>query len=126
MMGEMSEYYGIEAEIHEMCAPRSRPQPTATIWVTRKGDRIAVKDMGDQHLVNTIRMLRRSGEVSKMRDTFAVGGYLDSDPPDGAAIAAEGELNELMDMGVDDYLSLKVVTFAAMLTEAKRRNLVVE
>lgn len=32
------------------------------IWVTQTGDKLALKDMGDSHLVNTIKMLQRNEE----------------------------------------------------------------
>ena len=37
-----------------------RKKPTKTIWVTKDGQPIHVKDMTDSHLVNTIRFLKRS------------------------------------------------------------------
>ena len=37
----------------------NRKEPTKTIWVTKDGQSIRVKDMTDSHLVNTIRFLKR-------------------------------------------------------------------
>lgn len=45
------------------------------IWTTRDGTKIPVRDMTDSHLLNTIRMLRRSGANENGGDsTYTIGG----------------------------------------------------
>lgn len=41
-----------------------------SVWTTRDGKRVAIRDMGDQHLLNTIRVLRAMSPVgTKFRTT---------------------------------------------------------
>lgn len=98
------------------------PQLTKTIWVTKDGQHIPVKQMTDSHLVNTIRMLRRYAEPRKAAHEMALDAYM-VDAPDGAADAANGELVQLENMDIDEYIEGEIITFPAMLAEAKRRGL---
>lgn len=103
-----------------------RPNPTLKVWVTKSGERIAVKDMSDSHLVNTIRMLRRWGTVAKLAAWFQIRVYLDGDPPDGAFDCASMEERRLDEMPVDEFIARSVITFAAMLKEAQKRRIGVQ
>lgn len=98
---------------------------TATVWVTREGQQIAVRDMGDQHLVNTIRMLRRIAPLVPLMmisECLQMDRYI-VDAPDGAAMACEAEAAALSDMTDDEYLNRHYVTLPAMLAEAEKRGL---
>lgn len=104
-MGEMADYYGyedprwIDAELEELNNVQQPfkndpPLPTKTIWVTREGERIPVRDMTDSHLHNTITMLRRQSPAA----VFV------PDSPDA-------------------YIIASCPTFVAMLAEAQQRGL---
>ena len=127
--GDDGPSYGKSLEIEALAdahgplrRPALKPKPTKTTWVTREGDRIAVKDMTDDHLVNTIRFLRRNGERAKDAAMFAALAYADSAPM-YASDAAANEADRLTEMWIDDYLLERMPTFAAMLDEAGRRGL---
>ena len=140
-MGEMAEYYleqedpfepdetywrGGKPEPEDWGVPplvEPRPKPTATIWVTREGERVAVRGMDNQHLVNTIRMLRRNAPKMMAAEELSLYAYLDSDPPDGAYDCASGALSELDEMDADEFLEATVPTFVALLAEAEKRGL---
>lgn len=114
-MGEYEEHYAL-------CNP-SPPKPTTTVWVTRDGQQVAVRDMSDQHLVNTIRMLRRKAPRMMVATELSLYAYLDSDPPDGAADCAESALREMEETDADEFLEGTVPTFRALLAEAEKRGL---
>lgn len=114
-------------------APDTSPEPT---WTTRDGRVILVVDMGDQHLANTIAMLRRKNRGvaayrvirARHREALALCSYLGDDPPDGAAMAAEEELGELLSRPItdrerDDALGKVYPTFATLVAEARRRSM---
>lgn len=109
----------------------SKVEPTATVWVTKDGTQIAVVDMGDDHLRNTIRMLRRNVEHYRMELVVQMGAYIEN-APDGAAMACELEADELADLDFDDpededgFLSAHVKPYKLMLKEARRRKLNLE
>jgi hypothetical protein len=116
-MGEMSDYYleqGIGDEFYE-----DRPQPTATTWVTRDGQRIPVSDMSDAHLVNTIRYLRRTASLALM-------DHLNKCIDSGTRSIWEDVPEEAFDEAEDISLKASVPTFRAMLAEAEKRGLKVE
>lgn len=132
MMGEMAEYNlerigedEPEDDDEETSAPppTPKPKPTKTIWVTRDGQRIPVKDMTDSHLINTIRLLRGNALPFKIGELKPLSHYIANDPPDGAYDAAMMEIDQLVEMDDDEYLSARIPTFDAMLAEAKRRKL---
>ena len=83
-------------------------------WKTRDGREVDVADMADDHLVNTLRMLRRNGFVS----TSTLNFYLFGPSPegDGAQLAFDRELSELMNRKPLDVMS-------NMESEAEKRGL---
>ena len=92
---------------------------TKTIWVTKEGERIHVREMGDQHLVNTIRYLRRVGSQAKMAleiESPNLNGEM-------AQFFAERAHDKLLDMSLDEFLESEVETWPALLAEAERRKL---
>jgi hypothetical protein len=113
-MGEYEEAYGNDPP---------PPQPTKTVWVTRSGQQIKVRDMTNSHLINTVRYLRRAVHIQLMQEVISLGAYLETNLPDGAYSAALNAENDLLDMDGDDYLEMEIPTWPALLAEAKRRGL---
>lgn len=119
MMDQVMEVCGVNDFIPES---ESRSKPTATVWVPRDGQRIPVRDMGDQHLINTIRMLRRKAPFMMMNELRQMDRYI-RDAPDGAAMGCESEADALINLSDDEYLSRTLPTFPALLAEAEKRGL---
>ena len=96
---------------------------TKTIWETRDGQRIRVRDMDDSHLVNTVRYLRRRFE--KLAEFEALRMMLGPRPRgDIAQMAFDQEIDHLLDpWTVDQLLEDRVVTWPALLAELERRGL---
>lgn len=117
-MGDMADYYGIKADGYDR-----RLKPTATIWVTREGERVKVKDMEDSHLISTIRCLRRHAPRMMAAVKMSLYSYLGSEPPDGAYDCADSAVSELAEMDADEYLEGTVPTFSALMAEAEKRGL---
>jgi len=88
-------------------------------WTTRDGETIEVRDMSDQHLVNTIRYLRRSSAPFVMRKMLGVLSMLDQSDSDTVHMVAESELTNLM---VDPMSALPSV-YNEMVSEATSRGL---
>ncbi|MCK5612576.1 hypothetical protein KAR91_62470 [Candidatus Pacearchaeota archaeon] len=65
------------------------------LWKTRAGTKIRICDMTDKHLNNTIKMMFRSYEAMLYKEWGQLMSYFESDPPDGAYMAASGELGDL-------------------------------
>lgn len=55
-MGDMADYYGVEAEY-------GTPIWTPKIWKTKDGRKIPYQDLGNTHLLNILKMLRRSAII---------------------------------------------------------------
>jgi hypothetical protein len=96
---------------------------TKTIWVTKEGSRIRVRDLEDSHLLNIIRLLRRNAGRHMLGLEISVLAYLKSDPPDGAYSAAEDGYADLLESDVDQFLHETCPTWPALLAEAERRKL---
>lgn len=103
---------------------RKRPiggfKPT---WKTKEGKVVAIRDMTDSHLKNTVAMLRRNVGAFEATIRDGIWGYLVGDPPDGAAMAAEGALAELDEADDDDIIAACVDVFPLLVKETKKRGL---
>jgi hypothetical protein len=86
---------------------------TSDVWITKDGRRIPVKEMSDEHIVNTIRMLRRKGGVT-VDEFLGMCVAVASVNGEMAQYAAEGE--------IADARVLPPV-FDALLDEASARGL---
>lgn len=119
-MGEMAEYYAEQ----QLCDEFSKPQvePDENHWVTRDFRRIAVVDMEDTHLYNTIRMVRRNVEMYKAQETLEMGRYMEN-APDGAYDACALEQRQLEEMDREEYLHRRIKPYKRMLAEAERRKI---
>ena len=100
------------------------------IWTTKDGRRVHVGKMEDEHLLNTIALLRRRNRnhvASAVFNRALRAGSYATDAPDGAAMVAEEYVSHLMHgCHDDDILAEALPIFATMLTEAHRRGLLKE
>jgi len=99
--------------------------PTKTVWVTKDGQRIPVRDMEDDHVVNTIRLLRRSAAGARLKeldDAFSCLTFLNGDM---AQMAVEQEIAGMMCQDDENWLKDHVPTYRALISEAARRGLAV-
>ena len=69
-------------------------------WTTRDGEVIPISDMSDQHIINTMRMLRRRANdrdvLQQLEDSALSMLEYAASAPDGASMAAEGEAAGLL------------------------------
>jgi hypothetical protein len=82
-------------------------------WKIKDGRKIRIKDMEDQHLINTIRMLNRQFELAKLNTPFP------NFSGDMAQFYAEAEFDAFMDSTVEEYLPI----YVDLEEELYRRNL---
>ena len=92
-------------------------------WRTRDGREILIAEMGDAHLVNTIKLLRRRADAFRMAGAVQMWAYAE-DAPDGAAAAAEMGAEHLLEWADDDEVVAEFVpSFPVLLKEAERRGI---
>ena len=91
-------------------------------WTTKDGHKIRICDMEDNHLVNTIKMLRRFGEHMKGR---AEAFYITYPQPQGdmAQYYFDREFDQVMASTYEDYVP---ETYNNLLMEAERRGIRLE
>lgn len=90
-------------------------------WKTKDGDVLNIKEMSDNHLINTIKFIKRNTDnyVEKMQ-TF----YLTCTEPNGqmAQDCFDREFEEVMDLDSEELLENNSA-YKTMLKELNRRNL---
>lgn len=91
-------------------------------WITAKGERIAVIDMTDDHLANTIRLLRRRAPALMLAMLIPMGQY-QATAPEGASDAIDMEMTQILAMSDNEILIWKVPPYKTMVFEAARRGL---
>ena len=91
------------------------------VWVQRDGTPIKVKDMGDTHLINTIRMLQRA--AGHIYDREVISAYLYATEPGGdmAQDMFDQEFDRALEREPWDWLK-DTPLVSAMFKELKRRR----
>lgn len=94
-------------------------------WVMKDGNKIRIRDMTDNHLVNTIKFLlrRTSALILRNQRAFLGGGYPQGEAAQDAYDREERYWNEITS---HELLVESCVPFPFMLKEAERRGLDME
>ena len=92
------------------------------VWKTAKGELIKVSEMTTSHLLNTIRFLRRKGEIGRYQEINAAWSCYSMLQGEIATYYAERDIQALEDEDVDDWLMRNEPSFEAMLEEAGNRK----
>jgi hypothetical protein len=96
---------------------------TPATWRTKSGKVIPIAEMEDGHLLNTIRLLQRTYARVCLTVSLEASGYA-ATAPDGAAMAAESEADQLMEEAEEqENIGKEYPSFFPLLTEAARRGL---
>jgi hypothetical protein len=114
--GDGYENPALEAEMDAM---------TAT-WRTRDGREVLISEMGDSHLLNTIRYLERNKEAIVLNHVIAMSRIGSTFGGDGAQDAYDNAMAELADEEHETALEMCVPEYKALVAEAERRKLVVQ
>ena len=68
-MGDMASYQE-EGELWEELVNSFKRE--ADVWVTKGGERIAYRDLSDEHLINCIKLLRRKTPTSHFLEVYSL------------------------------------------------------
>ena len=93
-----------------------------TKWKTKDGCVVSVKDMGDSHLLNTVKMLQRCAMRKKLATEIF---YVSCVPPtaDGALDCFNHEFDDALDSTWIDYTP---PIYESMVKEIEKRKLVLK
>ena len=86
----------------------------------KTGEEIAVKDMDDNHLLNTIAMLERGAENYRDNEAYAV--QMCPLNGDMATLSQDTEVNRILNMTPEEYIENRT-PYKTMIWHAKRRGL---
>ncbi|MEK6884630.1 MAG: hypothetical protein AABY22_33665 [Nanoarchaeota archaeon] len=103
-----------------------KSKPTKTIWVTKTGDKIRVKDMENSHLVNVIKYLRKTAQKhfnSELKAAYCVSSMLNGEM---AQLFCEQDIERMEDIDIDEELSLEIPCYDLMLNEVFKRGLKID
>lgn len=91
------------------------------VWTMRDGTKIAIKDMGDQHIINTIRFLDRAAE--RIHEQAIMDGFSALSAVNGeqARYSIEDGIASLEQDGSDPYDEFPI--YEHLVAEASRRGL---
>lgn len=124
--GQYQEQQGLIEQAHREALEEARRlrslRPDELSWVTRDGRRILVADMSDQHIINTIKMLRRNVEMYRLAYLSNMWRYMEN-APDGAYDACMDAEAQTERMGREEFLLMDKPTYAKLLREAHDRHL---
>lgn len=93
-----------------------------TVWKTKDGRAIPVKELEDSHLKNVISHLRKMALRKLEVLEYQLLAYAEN-APDGAAMAAENEAGQIAEMDADEWLEENCKPWKALKREAERRGI---
>lgn len=91
-------------------------------WLTRDKRWITISKMTDEHLINTIKLLRRRASFLQIGLLSKIGRYM-IEAPDGAADAAEIEASRIIAMNDEEFLAYHIPAYLSLIEEAAKRSL---
>ena len=92
------------------------------VWRTKDGIEVKIREMTDMHLLNTIRLLRRTRGPEKVMLAVSMDSHSFGDDT-MAAFYTEQEARRLYEMDEDEFISETCEQFDELLAEAWRRKL---
>lgn len=75
------------------------------VWTTKDGTKIAIKDMADSHLRNTIRLIERQADWLKNQHAVHAIWLMPEHPSDGVWDALQGEPDRIDRTPTMEWLS---------------------
>lgn len=93
---------------------------TKSQWINAAGEVVAIREMGDDHLSNTIRWLQRNAFALRLKYIGEIDSYM-QDAPDGAYDAADAAAGEIARMTDEQFLMFRVKPYGAMVREYAKR-----
>lgn len=93
-----------------------------TIWITKTGARVKIREMSDQHLANTINFLRRNAHAAQFAAIDSGYACLCSLNGEMAQYYCEQDINRIESMSTEDFLEESIEQWPYLLAEAERRQ----
>jgi len=106
-----------------MCEEAGKPEMDDHTWVTKEGQEVKVADMGDSHLINTVRMLRRKADRMKLVAELECIQAESMFNGDMARLSMEQEAGRIAEMAEEDFLVETIPPYKRMLREIRIRGL---
>lgn len=104
--------------------PKPRAARVSGTWKTKDGRTIRIRDMDNQHLANTIRLLRRRAERQRPQVELDLSSFAASCRGDGATDAAESEERMVSNMDLEEFCGYVFNdVWHELIEEATRREL---
>lgn len=91
------------------------------VWTTRSGRQVRIAKMGDQHLVNTVKVLRREAPEQMYQACLQWDFRLENGPP--VAEAEEWLVGFYQRADVEEFLRISVQQYSRLLQEVEKRGL---
>src|SRR3990167_1882474 len=92
------------------------------IWTTREGIKTKITELGDSHIINIAKMLRRSLGPQRMNLAMSMIGH-SFDPESMAAYYTERDSDILMMMTDDEFIEEQVPQYGQLMAEIYKRGL---